>query len=589
MGKKSPTWTEESVTAWLKENLVHINLVEYAGHSERPSIFVNTVTGDEFETKFRILLSTVRKGAPKDWQPQAINWNQRLIARWLERHSETTRLVEYAGNAKGLSTFKSAETGEEYQSAWYSLMKSVKEKGPQYNYLESTVTEEAARKWCEENLKHWELLEYGGTTNSDSKWLCTLNGEEYTRPLNGMKDAHKLYGYEYKPRTVQLNSDYVAKWCEENTDYVRLVEYGGQANVRSKWMCLKQQACFSYAFAELKRVFARHDRTYTFDVSPGWRKYTEESLKLKISTMYENMELLEYGGNLLVNSTWKEKTTGKIFKRPMVNMYRPLRNYGTDYTLAGNKLEKVIEDMLIREGIEYIHNQEAAGRRYDFLLPEHRVIIECDGLYWHSEATQEDREYHRDKRQAYVDAGYRPLFFRSNEITENRDLVFSLIRKEIGIATKVTRDEVMLVTPTDVAATADFLSNNSFSFEMQGTLLCGTHNDEIVLAATIDEGRILSLYVSATHHIDSAYDLVADYIQRRYACSSVEYIGDLRFIPYDSSISHNFTVENTVLDYYWTDTLKAFSKKQVEDGEVSSTKLHRIWDCGQRKYVKHYG
>lgn len=595
MGKKSPTWTEESVTAWLKENLVHINLVEYAGHSERPSIFVNTVTGDEFETKFRILLTTVRKGAPKDWQPQAINWNQRLIARWLERHSETTRLIEYAGNAKGLSTFKSAETGEEYQSAWYSLMKSVKEKGPQYNYLESTVTEEAARKWCEENLKHWELLEYGGTTNSDSKWLCTLNGEEYTRPLSNMKAAHKLYGYEYEPRCVRHTEEYARKWCEDNTDYIRLVKYAGYTSANtSVWLCTKQQVCFWKAFADVRRAIDRNDRSYVFDVSPSWDKHTDDSLGLKVESMFADIELVKYGGTLAADSTFLDKTTGRTFQRSMINMYRSHREFGAEYNTAKNHIEEPIKQFLLEAGVDFAHDRVAAGRRYDFLVPSHNLIIECDGLYWHSDAIV-DKKYHQEKRQAYLDAGYKPLFFRGDEIREQFAIVSSILNHHIG---KSVRLQARKTTVRELAHSEakDFFTVNHLMGPGSGKAYGLVLNEEIVAAIQTrctnktDNLFDISRYCNKLNHtVVGGYSKLLRHIERTLHPTTIQTFVDLRYGTGDWLLNEGYTVETEYLSFYWTDTSKRYHRLKYPGKSGEEHGLHRIWDCGQRKYVKHYG
>lgn len=78
------------------------------------------------------------------------------------------------------------------------------------------------------------------------------------------------------------------------------------------------------------------------------------------------------------------------FKQPIRNIIKkdlsviddsPVISCGT------SKLEEYfMHYFLDKLGLEYIYQYkvEAIGRVYDFFLPKHRLIIEIDGDYWHS-------------------------------------------------------------------------------------------------------------------------------------------------------------------------------------------------------------
>lgn len=79
------------------------------------------------------------------------------------------------------------------------------------------------------------------------------------------------------------------------------------------------------------------------------------------------------------------------------------------YKLPGtSKLEeKFAVDFLEKLGVEYIYQFEAKdiGRWYDFYLPEHNLIIEIDGSYYHADprVVSENKLTPMHKRNIRVD------------------------------------------------------------------------------------------------------------------------------------------------------------------------------------------
>lgn len=65
-----------------------------------------------------------------------------------------------------------------------------------------------------------------------------------------------------------------------------------------------------------------------------------------------------------------------------------------------SNLEKRIESMLVNYGIEFQHHYHLRsgkyGHEFDFYLPKHKVLIDADGLYYHSYLEDPDGERVRD-------------------------------------------------------------------------------------------------------------------------------------------------------------------------------------------------
>lgn len=96
----------------------------------------------------------------------------------------------------------------------------------------------------------------------------------------------------------------------------------------------------------------------------------------------------------------KKLTVGEIIKRNIERSKKPHPKYGT------SKLEKKFsKEFLDKLGIKYEEQYEAKDikRFYDFYLPEHRVIIEIDGDYYHGYGKVYEEKTPMQKRNERVD------------------------------------------------------------------------------------------------------------------------------------------------------------------------------------------
>lgn len=73
-----------------------------------------------------------------------------------------------------------------------------------------------------------------------------------------------------------------------------------------------------------------------------------------------------------------------------------------------------------------------AGRELDIVLPEHRLAIEFNGVYWHSEEAGTRRAYHRDKTLAAHEAGYRLVHVWEDDWRDKPELVLRAIAHRTG-------------------------------------------------------------------------------------------------------------------------------------------------------------
>jgi len=108
------------------------------------------------------------------------------------------------------------------------------------------------------------------------------------------------------------------------------------------------------------------------------------------------------------------------------------------------------------------------GKEIDILIPDAKLAIEYDGLYWHSfnrPETKDERMYHVKKTMDAEVHGYQLLHIFENEWIDpiKRKIWMSMIRHRLGATTTTIGARETDVVELDSAAARKFLSTNHMS------------------------------------------------------------------------------------------------------------------------------
>lgn len=227
--------------------------------------------------------------------------------------------------------------------------------------------------------------------------------------------------------------------------------------------------------------------------------------------------------------------------------------------------------------------------RPDILFPANKLIVECDGLYWHSEASNweatDDRHYHARKLRAYEDAGYRALFFRSDEILGQPDKVRSIISNHLGKNRRVYARQCS-IEDIDPA----FFEENHLMGGGQGRCYGLVHCGEVVAGmrvrwvrknyeldvsrfCTAPNTSVVGGYSKLTKHVWEVEEpeKIRTYIDRRYGQG--HHLGRLGW---------SFVREEP--SFRWTDGRQSFHRLKYGGNSGYLYDLVKIWDCGQARW-----
>lgn len=270
------------------------------------------------------------------------------------------------------------------------------------------------------------------------------------------------------------------KWLLDNIPFIKMIKWNGKTTVNSVFFDQRRNLEFEYSFRNLKKAFSK-DRNFLPCASKTERVTKQKQNLLKKYGSFKSKEakertrstnLKKYGvENPFQSESVKEKIKKTLLKKYGVeylhqneeikqkaiqtrikigdikliegktqkefaeelnlartSMNRVYNKHGLEVVKeykpkSTSILEQLIKQFLKEEKIKFINNYYFSKYDYrpDFLLPDYNFIIECDGLYWHSEEFH-NKEYHRNKKEYYISKGYKLLYFYEDEFQNFEDI-----------------------------------------------------------------------------------------------------------------------------------------------------------------------
>lgn len=271
-------------------------------------------------------------------------------------------------------------------------------------------------------------------------------------------------------------------------------------------------------------------------------------------------------------------------------------------------IKSVYDGELVVRDRRMIHPQEL-----DIYIPEKKVAIEFDGLYWHSEENGKDESYHLGKTKACEKGGIRLVHVFEDEWRLKRQIVEDRIRSILGVGQKrifARKCSIVEVSAKDCNA---FLEVNHIQGADGAPIRLGLVRDGVLVAVmTFGKPRFsrgydfeLIRFASklGTHVVGGASKLLA-YFSRLNSGSIVSY-ADRRYSDGNLYRKLGFRLKNMSQPNYWyvknfeklsryacqKHKLSAllgdgFNPEMSEYENMTQNGWNRIYDCGNFVFVK---
>lgn len=258
-------------------------------------------------------------------------------------------------------------------------------------------------------------------------------------------------------------------------------------------------------------------------------------------------------------------------------------------------------------------------KELDVYVPEKRVAIEFNGLYWHSDYHNnlDPHQYHLNKTERCEELGLRLIHVFHDEWVNKRAIVESIITRALGCdPQRVLYGRKCTIRAIDAVTCNTFLNENHIQGEDRSSVRYGLfHNDELVGVMTFGSSRFDKQYQWECHRlafkigtavVGGSARLFNRFIVDRDPESIVSY-SDRRFFTgaVYSELGFQFH-SNTKPAYYYIHSkeacavrhsrykfqkyklpsiLECYDPSQSESANMVSNGYGRIWDCGNKKWV----
>lgn len=301
----------------------------------------------------------------------------------------------------------------------------------------------------------------------------------------------------------------------------------------------------------------------------------------------------KYGTVYIVHEGKTVKEWAEEKNVPYSTLLQRIHEFGIDKALTMTNKETGIEYklrlILEKHGIKYNQHAVINKRRSDFVLPEYNIVLEADGSFWHSEACL-DKQYHHKKRIHYIKHGYRPFFFRENEINEKPEIIESILVNAIGKSNRVFARKC-IAKQIDKQTARAFFKENHLMGASKGITYGLYHDGKLISAIQMrrkDNGWEIARFCHAkfTTVIGGLTKLLSFFSSIHKPESVMTFI-DFRYGSGDYLLNLGFTQSKTHLSFKWIGD-KIYNRMQFPGNSGYEYGLLKIYDCGQGKFTKNY-
>jgi len=248
----------------------------------------------------------------------------------------------------------------------------------------------------------------------------------------------------------------------------------------------------------------------------------------------------------------------------------------------------------------------------DFYFPDHKIAIEFNGLYWHSEELNKDKNYHLMKTELCEEKGIQLLHIFENEWVHNEDIIKSIILSKLGKFENRYYGRKCIVKEIDNKLKNEFLIDNHLQGKDRSSIALGLfYENELMSCMTFGRRKItggdskfeLIRFCNKlnTQIIGGASKLFKHFI-RNYKYNEVVTYSDRRFSMGNFYEKMGFSLSHCSSPNYWyfnadelknriqyqkhklKDKLQTFDPTLTEYENMLSNGFNRIWDCGNFVY-----
>ena len=317
-------------------------------------------------------------------------------------------------------------------------------------------------------------------------------------------------------------------------------------------------------------------------------------------------------------------TTAQLLGVSESNLYVIHKKFGLDIIQKhSSSYELELANWLIDNNISVIRNSKSFIPPYelDIYLPDYKVAIEFNGLYWHAEkANQIGQNYHLNKTIKCQEQGIRLIHIFEDEWRNHKLACLDVISRILGIHQQKIMARKCQIRQVSNNETKDFLNTNHLQGYAAASINLGLfYEEQMIQLLTFRKARynksvqwenIRCCNQIGYQIVGGIQKLWAHFIKTYTPTTVVSYC-DKRWFTGETYKKLKFTLSHTTRPQYWytnytnryhrsmytkkncikkalqlqSDTQENLCKMTEKYIAANILDLDRIWDCGQATWI----
>ena len=449
-----------------------------------------------------------------------------------------------------------------------------------------------ATYWAKENTI--SALEISKSSTYCALWRCKDCDSKWSASVNTMqanKHICKLCTFGQKDNLLSKDSRYAHWWNDEKP----LSDFTSGARYKAQFKC-----------PEKGHVFLRQLRHFNFSC-PHCRQH-ENSLLAKnpdLAKQYRGevpVDEISYNSARVVS--WQCPCDRKTLWQTTV--YQRFNGNSTTCPVCSSAKQSsdgekevfdYVKSILGTDIVVEENNRTVlAGKELDVYIPSKNIAIEYNGLYWHSEKSGKDRNYHKNKHALCAKAGVQLITVWEDDWRDKNAIVKNMLAHKLGASQQETiYARNTYVHNVDKLQAEEFCKNNHIEGFVRWSFYLGLFDKKSDKLVAVSSWR----KIKDTLYLD------------RYCTSSIVCGGMGKLLKYakkesldlnansivafvNNDFSNGYMYEN--LGFVANKVLGAgctylYKEKRINKSDLTETELAalnnipRIWDCGKTRYV----
>ncbi|MBR4316776.1 MAG: hypothetical protein IKP65_07450 [Alphaproteobacteria bacterium] len=430
----------------------------------------------------------------------------------------------------------------------------------------------------------------------DGKNVCK-NRERTNLKKYGVKNPGELESVKDK-RKQTIKQRYGVDYILQNKDYVK----------KAQNTMMKKYGAYSYLKTEENK---KKQYLKSFQTILKWKDHVIPLFSLNEYTGWKHNQ--EY--------KWKCVKCGRTFKsRIYMNSAFsriPRCLHCFPHMTNHSYFEKEILEFIksIYDG-EVISNDRSfiAPYELDIYIPEKKIAIEFDGLFWHNEKSGKDKNYHLNKTELCEKKDVQLIHIFEDEWLEKKDIIKSIIKSKLGIYDKRIYARRCIIKEIDNKTKDAFLESNHLQGKDNSKIKFGLYyENELVSIMTFGKPRFNKHYdyelirfaSKLGYQVIGGCSKLLKHFIKLYTGKSIISYADRRFSNGKVYEAIGFKLINkTKPGYWWEKEKRKYSRYQCQKhklkkilgndfkSDLSESEnmmfngFVKIYDCGELVYIK---